>query len=75
MKKIVDFDVPLAGPELPPGAPEVLARGCRCDPVKNKNGKGVAVPGRPGPLYRADSDCPMHGLAAINDLLKKHKPS
>ena len=46
MKKIVDIDVPIDGPEFPPGAREALARVCTCDPGKNKNGKGVAVPGQ-----------------------------
>jgi len=76
MKKIVDIDVPIEGPEFPPGAPEALAPGCTCDPGKNKNGKGVAVlPGRRGPLYKADRNCPIHGMAAIHDLLRENKAS
>src|SRR5215203_3514965 len=36
MKKVVDIDVPIEGPEFPPGAPEALARGCTCSPGNNK---------------------------------------
>jgi len=81
MKKSVDIDVPIDGPEFPPGAPEALARGCTCDQGKNNNGKGVPVPeavagpGRTGPLYRPNSTCPIHGVAAIGDLLKKSHPA
>ena len=75
LSKTVDIDLPIDGPEVPPGAPEALARGCTCYPGKNKNGKGVAVPGRRGPLYKANSTCPIHGLEAIEGLLRKSNPA
>jgi hypothetical protein len=56
-------------PELNPGDPQAIAQGCTCDPTANQNGRGSMLPDGRGPVYRADSECPMHGLDAIASLL------
>jgi len=44
-----------------PGSPEAIAKGCTCDQVKNRNGKGE----KEGELFYPDWKCPLHGLDAI----------
>jgi hypothetical protein len=58
-------------PELNPGDPRAIALGCTCDPAANQNGRGSMLPDGRGPVYRADSECPMHGLDAIAALLNE----
>lgn len=46
-------------PDPPPGSPGALARGCLCDPARNRDGEGLA--GVDPPMWEAHPDCPLHG--------------
>lgn len=41
-----------------PGSKEAIAKGCKCSPADNHNGKGWL--GEPG-VYTTRLDCPLHG--------------
>jgi hypothetical protein len=41
-----------------PGAPDAVAAGCTCDPVKNNHGRGT--PGDDGVLFIFRQTCPVH---------------
>ncbi len=51
----------LANKLPPPGHPEAVKKGCKCDPAANMNGAGVD--GRAG-WYRIAGTCPLHGIDA-----------
>jgi len=52
------------GDDPTPGSAEAIAKGCTCDPAKNRNGKGRLTAS--GYLFSPDWKCPVHGLEAIS---------
>ena len=46
---------------LDPGSPEAIREGCRCSPVKNRNGEGAGVNGRGEKLFIPHLACGLHG--------------
>lgn len=56
-------EAPFQDPELKPGAPDALAKGCTCDPHRNRYGAGQHEEG--AAVYLPDLNCPLHGLEAI----------
>jgi len=44
-----------------PGSPEAMARGCTCDPVKNRDGAGEVE----GTVFHTDWGCLLHGRVVI----------
>jgi hypothetical protein len=55
-------------PAFDPGAPEAVAEGCTCDPVRNAHGKGWPMPGIAGLVHSPDPACPLHGIDAVMGL-------
>jgi hypothetical protein len=53
----------------PPGSEEAKQQGCTCSRVKNRLGKGNVQPAER--VYYPDVNCPMHGLRAVESLLKR----
>ena len=53
-------------PVLPPGSPAAVKAGCRCDPTKNHDGRGVAAPTPDGldvtEGFFISRGCPLHDL-------------
>jgi len=50
---------------LPAGSPAALGAGCRCDPKRNRDGRGVVAPTLDGLDVTTGwvfaGDCPLHG--------------
>ena len=53
----------------PPGSPQALKRGCTCFPAENRFGFGRWEPGSKHPNFIVDTECPLHGINAMLDLL------
>jgi hypothetical protein len=69
-----DINLPISSPRLNPGEPAAVEQECTCDPVKNRYGEGATakVPGKT--IYYPDSDCPIHGLEAMAELVGESLP-
>ncbi|MDQ2081521.1 hypothetical protein RA307_15145 [Xanthobacteraceae bacterium Astr-EGSB] len=52
-----------------PGSPRGLKRGCTCFPAENRFGSGRLQPGSDYPVFVVDTECPLHGINAMLDLL------
>jgi hypothetical protein len=53
----------------PPGSLQALNRGCTCFPAENRFGCGRWEPGADHPVFTVDTECPLHGVNAMLDLL------
>jgi hypothetical protein len=53
----------------PPGSPQALKRGCICFAAENRFGSGRWEPGSKHPIYIADTECPLHGIHAVLELM------
>ena len=53
----------------PPGSQQALNRGCTCFPAENRFGCGRWEPGADHPVFTVDTECPLHGVIAMLDLL------
>jgi hypothetical protein len=52
-----------------PGSPQGLEHGCTCFPAENRFGLGRWEPGADHPVFIVDTQCPLHGVNAMLDLL------
>ncbi len=53
----------------PPGSQQALNRGCTCFPAENRFGCGRWEPGADRPVFTVDTECRLHGVIAMPDLL------
>jgi hypothetical protein len=53
----------------PPGSQQALNRGCTCFPAENRFGCGRWEPGADHPVFTVDTECRLHGVIAMLDLL------
>lgn len=52
-----------------PGSPQALKRGCTCFPAENQFGSGRRETEAKHPIFVVDTECPLHGVNALLDLL------
>lgn len=45
---------------LPPGSPEAVEHGCRCNAMDNAFGKGAGTGPSGGPIFIYRIECPLH---------------
>jgi hypothetical protein len=55
-----------------PGSPGAIQRGCTCPEAENNFGRGRSKNGVIEASFATDTECPIHGIDALLNLLDEH---